>query len=311
MVKASFLAVSIIFLWGFSAAIAEDDIGIEGISPLSPSQLSDEEQQMAISFFESQHDSWLATRTLSATYEMSVRNITEGNFVEYPNGVQTGSISFSITPIQQLVKLQSPAGIQVKIVNNANQLNLLLDNAFDEDAASHLWTDGEVYLDAGEMLRLVEQTFQIELFFFPMDFMVKTYNDGSWNNKYTEEKEVFFAVRGVPWRRSTQEETDEKFGGESQYLFMISPALTDAHYWFSAENGELRQVDVFLAGDLVKSFRYENYIEKQGDDAKYPQRLILTSKSGTGDQSAGTEYTIKLHNVELNIDIPADQFIPH
>ena len=94
----------------------------------------------------------------------------------------------------------------------------------------------------------------------------------------------------MPYRRSTQEETSNIFGGEQQYLFMVSPALVDAHYWFSTENGDLRQIDILLPNGLVKSFRYENYARKEGEDARFPQRIVLTSKQGSGDTAIGWEY---------------------
>ena len=142
--------------------------------------------------------------------------------------------------------------------------------------------------------------------------MSKTYHDGLWSNKYTEPKDQFFSGRGVPWRLSTEEETEDIFGGESQYLFMLSPALIDAHYWFSAENGELRQVDVSVPRDIIISFHYENYAQEPSTGcARFPQRFVQTFRQGSGTTAVGWEYTVDLADLTLNADIPGERFVPH
>jgi hypothetical protein len=269
-----------------------------------------EEQERTISFFESQHRSWLAIKGGSARYETKIWSIRDGKFVVGPNRSQTGTLEFSVTPLNNPTGLQSPAKIQARLFNDKYKLNFLMNNVFDSEASSWLWADDPNLLTSEEMLELKEWTFKTELFFFPLDFMAKTYSDELWNNRYMMSKEQFFASRGLPIRLSTPEETNQIFGGEPEYLFLASPAVVDAHYWFSAEDGELRQIDIFLPEGLVKSFRYEDYVQEKGGNAKYPRRFILTKKKGTGDQANGWEYIVELSGVELNIDIPAERFVP-
>jgi len=181
---------------------------------------------------------------------------------------------------------------------------------FNREAPRWQWSEGSTPVIDTKMLKPLGWGFKTELLFFPLDFLVKTYPDEVWDNVLMMSKEKFFADRGLPIRQSGPEETNQMFGGEPQYLFLASPALTDAHFWFSAVNGQLRQIDIFLPEEEVKSFRYEDYVRKDGEDASFPRRFILTSKKGSGDQATGWEYVIELTDLEINIDIPAERFIP-
>lgn len=302
----------LIFMAGLTTTVAWDEINtsLDNLPLPSPSQLPADEQAEAISFFESQHQSWLAVQSGAAQYEISIRNIINGQFIEDPNRSQTGSLEFTVTPLSDPVRLQSPAKIQAHLFNNKYSINFLTENVFDSEISEYTWTEGSIPPTNEELRELRGWALKTELFFLPIDFMAKTYTDGVWSNKYTEPKEQFFAGRGLPLRRTTEEETNDIFGGEQQYLFMASPALVDVHYWFSTENGDLRQIDIFLPGNLAKSFRYENYIRIEGADARFPQRIILTQKQSTGDDTIGWEYTVNFHDIELNVNIPPGRFVP-
>jgi hypothetical protein len=308
-IKTSFV-LCLMFLAGFTAVVlGEINVSLDDLPLPSPSQLPIDEQEEAVSFFESQHQSWLAVQNGTTQYEINVRNIIQGEFINDPNHSYTGTLEFKVTPMDNLVNRQGPARVQVRLGNDSYGANFLRDNVFDSEAQSWIWVDGES-LPEEQISELKKWSFKTELFFFPLDFMAKSYSDGVWNSKYTEPAEQFFADRGIPRRLSTQEETDNVFGGESQYLFMLSPALVDAHYWFSVDNGELRQVDVILPGGVTKSFRYENYVQKIGEDAKFPQRIVLTQRRGTGSEATGWEYAVDFKNIKLNVDIPPKRFIP-
>jgi hypothetical protein len=309
-IKTVLLAFCLTFPAGFiTASRGEIDVSLDDLPLPSPSQLSLNEQQEAISFFESQHQSWLSVQSGTFRYEITVRNIVDGEFVADPNRSQTGTLEFTLAPLNNPVGLQSPAKIQAHLFNDRAEMHFLMNNVFDSETSAHIWTEASTFPDDEQLRELRNWAFKTELFFLPFDFMAKTYSDGLWDNKYTEAKEQFFAGRGLPWRLSTQEETSEIFGGEQQYLFMASAALVDARYWFSSDNSDLRQVDVLLAGDLVKSFRYENYFRKAGTDAKFPQRVVLTRRQGTGDKAIGWEYAVDINDIKLNVDIPPERFI--
>jgi len=311
-IKVGLVMLCVTFLAAFSTpalAVDIDDISLDDLPLPSRSLLPIDEQERAISFFESQHDSWLAVKSGSANCVTNVRNIVQGEFVADPNRSWAGTLEFVVTTIGNPIKFQSPAKIQIRLCNNKYKWNFVNGNIFDSEISPQLWADDTEFPIKGKTGRLARWGFKTELFFFPIDFMAKTYSDGIWDNRYTEPKEKFFMGCGVPIRHSTQEETDNIFGGEPQYLFMASLSLVDALYWFSAESGDLRQIDVFLPNGLVKSFRYENYIQEKDGYARFPQRFTLTSKQGSGDTATGWEYTVELYDVKLNIDIPNERFI--
>jgi len=284
------------------------------ISRVNNLSLSLVEQEGAIALFESQYRRWFAIESGTARYEAKVRSIKAGQFVPDSTPAQTGTLWFVVAPLNSPIKLQSPAKVQVCLTNDKYKWNFVNDNVFDSESPYWQWADDPNIPIEGEMVLSAKRALQPTLLFLPLDLMAKTYPDEQkvWNNKYmTPKYKFFYAGRGVPVRRSTQEETNHKFGGEPQYLYLISPAVDDAHYWFSAENGELRQIDVFIPEeDVIKSFRYENYVRKAGEDASFPQRFILTWKKGSGDSATGLECTVELTGVELNIDIPAERFVP-
>lgn len=279
---------------------------LDNLLLLSPSLLSFKEETKAIDCFESQRCSWLAVKSGSAEYKTMVRRIRDGEFTpDAPS--QSGTLEFVITPsVPEGHK--SPAKIQAHLFDNKSESHSVSSDVLDWEMPWWQWTEDPTFPIS--RAKQVYDIFQTELLFFPLDFMAKTYSDQSWHNKYTTSREEFFADRGVPRRRSTEEETEQTFGGEPQYLFMASPGLIDAHYWFSAENGELRQIDVFLPNDMVKSFRYEDYVQKKGGDAKFPQKFILTCKWKEDNSIVGTEHTIDLSRVRLNTDISTERFIP-
>lgn len=310
-IKTSLFVLCLTLLAGFTTAVlSEINVSLDDLPLPSPSQLPPDEQAEAISFFESQHQSWLAVQSGTARYEISIRNIVNGQFIADPNRSQTGSLEFTVTALSNPVETQSPAKIQARLFNDKDTINFLMETVFDSEASVYTWTEASTSLTDEELRELRNWALKTELFFLPLDLMAKTYSDGVWDNKYTEPKEQFFAERGLPWRRSTQEETRDIFGGEQQYLFMASPVLVDAHYWFSTENGDLRQIDIFLPGNLVKSFHYENYIQKEGEDARFPQRIVLTQRQGTGNEAIGWEYAVDFNDIELNVDIPPERFVP-
>ena len=270
----------------------------------SLSPLPYEEEKKAVDFFESQHRSWLATKSGSARYITILSGIRDGEFTQYPP-LRIGTLDFVITSnIPEGHK--SPVKIQAHLFDEMSKSHSVSNDVLDWEMRWWQWTEDPTF--PIYRAKQVYNTFQIELLFLPLDFMAKTYSDGSWHNKYMTSKEDFFAYHGVPRRRSTEEETKQIFGGEPQYLFMANPEVVDVHYWFSAENGELRQIDVFSPDeDKVRSFRYEYYV--QDEDAKFPRKFTLTCKWKEGDSIKGLRHTIYFSDVKLNIDIPAERFI--
>lgn len=306
----SLFGVIMLYICALTSAIDIDNISTDDLPLLSHSTLSQADQEKAISFFESQHDSWLAITSGTAKYQTQVRNIVQGELVDDPNHAYTGTFEFVVTPLDDPVKHQSPVRVKARLSNNNYNLNVLWNNFSDSEAFSWSWTDGSP-LGEEEIKKIRKWVFKPEMFFFPLDFMSKSYRDGLWHNKYTEPKESFFPGRGIPRRLSTQEETENAFAGEQQFLFMLSPALVDAHYWFSAENGELRQVDIFVPGDIKISFRYEDYSQQPAGHAKFPQRFVQTFTQGSGDNAIGWEYAVDITDLNLNVDIPTQRFVSH
>ncbi|NIT55633.1 MAG: hypothetical protein GWN00_05155 [Aliifodinibius sp.] len=289
-----------------------DNLSLGPLLPSSPSTLLPEEQEKAISFFESQRDSWLSIKTGSARFETSTRTIKGDEYFEDKAAEsQTGLIEFLVEPLpQEDIGDLSPVKIRAHMLNDKGW-NFVKENVFDPEEETKEWAIYDFCPLEGDLAQLVRKTFCTELLFFPFDFMSKTFQDEVWRNRYTAEtKEQFFEERGIPWRRSTSEEDSQLFNGESHYLFMISPTITGAHYWFNRENGELRRVDVFLPGNVVKSFQYEDYYQYKNQTAKYPRKLKLIWKKGRGESTIGWEFSMRLTNVALNIDIPEDNFSP-
>ncbi|HUT31218.1 MAG TPA: hypothetical protein VMX13_15590 [Sedimentisphaerales bacterium] len=294
-----------------SGKIIEADVSLGDLDMPSASLLSQAEQKKAISFFEAQRRNWLAIRSGAAQYRTKLRLIRQGQFLDTQLPSQTGTLEFVVTPLDQPVGRQSPAHIQARLSNDLYKWNFVRSNVFDVEARIYQWADDPATPLEGDKVNLARGAFQAELLFFPFDFMAKTYPDERWNNRYMMSKEQYFADRGLPRRISTQEETLTAFGGEALYLFMASPALVDAHYWFSADNGELRQIDVFNSNDgAVRSYRYEGYTNAEGQEARFPTRFIHTWRKGTGSKATGWEYTVELTDVKLNIDLPEDRFEP-
>jgi tetratricopeptide (TPR) repeat protein len=282
-------------------------------SPLpssSLSSLSPEEQEEAVSYFEYQHQGWLGIKDGTAKYSSTIFGIEKGQIQEKTARSQMGTLEFQVMPSKDSTGMRSPVKVQVRLFNENTKQIFVRDNIFDSGASSWHWTENSTVVIPNKTAELAEET---ELFFFPLDFMVKTYSDeiwnDKWNNKYMESKAEFFAGRGMPLRRSTKEETDTMFGGEQQYLFMLNPAK-DAHYWFSAGNGELRQVDVFLPDGSTRNFRYENYTWNQDENIGFPQRFTLTWKKGTGEDITGYKFTVELTDIKLNTNISAERFVP-
>jgi len=276
------------------------------------SSLPMQEDEKAIASFESQHDTWLAIESGTARYKTKLRRIKEGKFVGETMVPQTGTLEFTVTPLSSPIKRQSPAKVQFRLFNDDNKKNYLKNNVFDSESPSWEWAEDSTSSVESRKAKHVNALFNTdELLFLPLDFMAKTYSEGKWNNKYTKPKEDYFENQRIIRRGSTPEETDNIFDGEPQYLFLDSPAIVDAHYWFSAKTGDLRQIDIFSPKEnVVRSFRYENYIQKEGNNTKFPQRFTLTWKKGSGDEVLGWEYTIELSDVELNVDIPPERFTP-
>lgn len=202
--------------------------------------------------------------------------------------------------------VKKPAKIQVRTYNDGDKCGFLKDDALNSRAPwRQLTGDPNLAIKEDD----IKSAIQTGLLFYPLDLMTQTFPNKSWNNRYMVPRNEFFASRGIPIRRSTQQETDSIFGGEPQYLFMIDYDVNNsANYWFSAENGQLRQIDISCPDGAITSFRYEDYVQKQGEDAQFPQRFILTRTSGTGDKAILWELTVDLSDVQLNIDIPAEKF---
>jgi len=275
----------------------------------SRSLLSAEEQAKAISAFDSQRNSWLSVKNGSAKYKTSLRILKDGKFVDAPASyTQTGKFEFTVAPLDRKPKNESLASIHIRLSNDKEKWTLIKDNAFGRDSLR--WTDGDNTAVKINKKDQVNASFDMELLFFPVHFMAETYSEGVWNGTGMP-KEYFFKDRGLPVRQTTQEEANSKFGGESQYLFLPAPEMPTAQYWFSAEKGELRQLNVTSSADnMVKSFRYEDYIQKNGEIAKFPRKFVMTCIKGTGDKAMGWEQTVELTDLELNTNISPERFIP-
>jgi hypothetical protein len=286
-------------------AVNASDIVVPAL-PLS--MLSQAEQTEAISFFEAQRRNWLGVRTVTTHFTGSLCKLVDGEVVADPNRCLAGTLEFAVSPLAKADRFQSPVRVQVRMSCDKCGMHFLGDNALGPSNPSQIWADEVSSANSRAIAELKDWAFQTELFFFPLDLMAKTVTGAPWDNVYAEPAEKFFAERGLPRRRSTPEETQTTFGGEPQYLFMVSPAIVDACYWFSAVSGELRQIDVFLPGGAVKTFRYENYVQQSGSDIRFPQRFVLTYKSTAGGHVVGWQYAVEITELELNKEIPADRF---
>jgi hypothetical protein len=292
-----------------SCSRSKNDVFLNSLPLPSRSHLSVEEQAGAISAFESQHTAWLSVKSGSAKYKTSLRIIKNGKFVDAPDSsLQTGTIEFTIAPSDNPLKNESLAHVEVRLSNDKYKWTLTKTDAFGKD--SWRWENGSdtaVKIDKQEQ---VKTAFDMELMFFPVHFMPEAYGEGAWNFDTSLPKEQFFADSGLPIRRTTPEEADSKFMGEPQYLFQFRDAK-DINYWFSAEKGELRQIEGLNAkNNMVKTFRYEEYVQKEGEIAKFPRKFIMTIIKGTGSKAAGWEQTVELTDLQLNTNISPDRFIP-
>lgn len=284
------------------------------IARLNSLSLSLHEQEKPISFFESQHRNWLGVKSGVVQYKIKARSIQNGEFKEMLLPFQSGSLEFLVTPLDASVKLQGPAKVQARLFNDQKQSTLLVDDVFDPETSSWLWRNDSNTPSDEEITKIKKITGQMmELFFLPIDFMAKTYPEGIWQNKFMVPKERFFVDLGLPIRHSTADETARIFANEPQYLFLSSYIPTDAKYWFSAVNGELRQIDVISPQyNIVRNCRYENYIQQQGQDIKFPQHLVLTvvQNEGGNTSSTGEELTVDFSNLQLNADVSMARLAP-
>ena len=288
-------------LWSEEINADVNDIPLPSMSVLSAT-----EQDQAKTLFESQRQSWLSVQSGTGHFKATLKKIIDGNCISEPNGTFTGTIDFIIEPFNKAQGRQSPVNIRCRIHNDTFRCNFVEVGLFDPNGKWGRWNEDSDVTKIDEAIRPFAQ--ELELFFFPFDFMAKTVQDATWSNKYTLSKDDFYSKRGIAIRKSSEQETADVFRGEEQFLFLLSAGFTDAHYWFSTQNGELRQVDVFLPG-MVKSFRYEDYYQKDGSPAKYPRKLIVTIKRGTGKSTTGWEYTVELTELALNTAIASDRFV--
>lgn len=294
-----------------SDGIIQMDVSLDDLPLPSASLLSQENQERAISFFESQRRSWLAIKTISAKYTTKMQHIKKGKLLNEPMYIQSGTLEFAVELLLNPTGHQSPARVQIRLFDKKSKSGFVKDNALDWKEPWQQWTENTIFPMDISRTKKERGLYETDLLFLPLDFMAKTYGDKQYHRASMMTREQFFSRPGVPIRLSTQEETKRKFKGELQYLFMASPALIDAHYWFSAENGELRQIDALDSNqNVVKSFRYEDYVYKEDEGAKWPCRFISTWKKGTGDETAGWQYTIELTDVEINNPISPQRFIP-
>gem|GEM_PF-4236287 len=289
----------------------EIDLALDAVDLPPPSLLSASERERAVSSFESQRKGWLAVKTGLAKYKTKVRLFKNGEFLDVEVPSQTGTLEFRVTPLSNPSGRESPAKIQVRMSNDKHKWNFSRENALSPDAVTHQWADDPEIPIKGKNAELAKGAFQAQAFFFPFDLMAKSYPDERWSNRYMLTRDKFFAEKGMPRRLSTKKETEGVFAGEQQYLFMASPALVDAHYWLSAENGDLRQIDVISAQqNVIESFRYEDYYQNENESARFPKRFVHTWKMGTGNNTKGWEYVVELADVKLNTEIPAQRFVP-
>ncbi len=289
----------------------EIDLALDVVDLPPASLLSASERQRAISSFESQREGWLAVKTGLARYKTTMRLFKNGEFVDVEVPSQSGTLEFRVTPLSNPMGRESPAKIKVRMSNEKHKWNFLRESALSAEAVTHQWADDPAIPIEGKNADLAKGAFQVQAFFFPFDLMAKSYPDKRWSNRYMLPRDKFFAEKGLPRRVSTKQETENLFAGEQQYLFMASPALVDAHYWFSAENGDLRQIDIVNAQqNVTESFRYEDYYQRENEHARFPKRFVHTWKMGTGDNIKGWEYVVELSDVKLNAEIPPERFIP-
>jgi len=275
------------------------------IAYFSRSVLSPEEQKKATSFLESQHTSWLAVQNGSARYKTRVRIFKDGAFTDVNESSQTGAIEFAVMPLSNPPEGKSPVNIRVRISNDKSKWNVVSSDIFSKDWLR--WSNDVNKAVKTSRDEQRNESFDAELLFLPLDYMAKAYPDNPLNRRQLS-KEDYLKEQGVAIRRSTAEETNNRFGGEQQYLF--EPFLTKGLFWFSADKGELRQFDAFdPARNVVRNFRYEDYMQKNGEVAKFPRKFVTTFIEGTGDKAMGWEQTVELTDLELNTNISPDRFI--
>ena len=298
------------------AAIGADLLDIEMPAPRLTA-LSEEDEAQAVASFKQQHDAWLAVKTGRSTMKVTFRRIKDGEYVpEEAPEVLTGSLAFRISPAGEGTRGQSPVKVDVRLTNNQYGCSYLVNNVFSRKGRRFLPNADGVAIPPEARAKLDTWGFRTELLFFPLDFMAKSYKSRSWSNVYTRPEGAYFSNAGLPWRRSTEAETATAFKGEPQYLFLLSPGLTDADYWFSTVNGEFRQVDVRLPRGVVKSFRYEDYVKladeqaAPDEQAAFPSTIVASQLTGSGAEAHGWEVRIKLESLQINVDLPDATFLP-
>ena len=271
------------------------------------------ERQKGIERFELARASWLSVKNASARFIASVEVLKDGKYADDPAKPQTGLIEFAVAPTTDDSGRLSPAQVRAHMFNDKGW-HFLSQNVFDPNQPVTKWIDPDYNCPPeGEAATLARQAFSTELMFFPFDFMSKTFNDSLWTtpNRYADRSRTrFFATRGMPIRKSTSDEQQATFRGESQFLFLASPAMADAHYWLSEDSGELRRIDVLLPDGKIKSFEYSDYYSYKGRPARYPRKLVLTLISKSGGKDVGWRYTMTLTNVAINAAIPEQHFQP-
>jgi len=289
---------------GASAQAIVAEIPVDQGLPLPlNTTLSPRDVESAISCFQAQHDNWLAIQSGSAHYTTKLRLIKDGEYINPEDYVsQSGLLEFAVTPLSIPEGSLSPAKVQVRMTNENTNWNFSRDNVFDKQEALKDWPEGPS--DSAPPEKAFSQAkgaFMPQLFFYPFDYMAKSYPHAAWNNRYMDTSNRYFEDRGMPRRVSTPDETETLFHGEPQYLFMSSPALLDAQFWFSAESGELRQIDLLSHNtNTVISYRYENYTSETDDGPSFPRRCIATWRKGRGDSAVGWEMTYELTELQLN-----------
>jgi hypothetical protein len=110
-----------------------------------------------------------------------------------------------------------------------------------------------------------------------------------------------------PKRRSSPEETQNRFNGEQQYLYIFENDAPNTDIWVSAVTGEIRQWQRHSAVEKVDLvFSYENYVTQ--NNTHFPTRFVATCTQGTGDKQEGWIRTFELTDIKLNEGVDGNAF---
>jgi hypothetical protein len=293
----------------------QDTAGVDDLPLPHPTTLSQKEEEKAVSFFASQRDGWLSMRFLTANYKARKWLIEDGNFVECDDKAMTGKIYAKTVPFDRPPAEMPFASVEIPVHLYSDQFkcHLMKESITGPKFRKEIvyWADdSNAEIDKPSVKSQAWDYVRAEWIFEPLIYLSQLYRDEKWQGAGLT-REQFFADRGVPLRRSSEDETKNLFGGEPQYLFVPSRTFDD-QIWVSATTGEIRHISVQPAERKKRvhriQFCYYDYIKDKDGRSVFPTRFVFAWDKGQGKNLQGGKLEVELTNVELNHEISPDVF---